>query len=224
MEEIWKDIKGYEGLYQISNLGNVRSLERLVYKSDGVIQCRKQRIMAKRKSSDGYYFAKLNVDKNSKSIAIHRLVAEAFIPNPYNLPEINHIDTDRTNNVVTNLEWCTHKDNVKHSANLGHYKHYGKNNPNYGKHTLHEVYSSNPDLAREKLARPKSQNGHARKVELYDRNHNYIKTFDWIGGCAEYLINNKYSTNTIGTLRSRINNAANRGCIYLDHYYKFVQR
>ena len=103
MEEIWKDIQGYEGLYQISNYGRVKSLERIVRKSNGVLQPRQERIVAKRVSTDGYYIAKLSRDGHSKSIAIHRLVASHFIPNPKNLPEVNHKDFDRTNNRIDNL-------------------------------------------------------------------------------------------------------------------------
>ena len=115
MEEIWKDIEGYEGYYQISNLGNVKSLARNVIRSDGVIQPHKERIMDKRVSIDGYYIAKLTVNRKSKSIGIHILVARHFIPNPDNLPEVNHKDLDRKNNRVDNLEWCTHQDNVRYS-------------------------------------------------------------------------------------------------------------
>jgi hypothetical protein len=83
--EIWKDIIGYEGYYQISNMGNVKSLARNVIKRSGVIQPRKERIMDKRICSDEYYIAKLTVNNVSKSILIHRLVAIHFIPNPDNL-------------------------------------------------------------------------------------------------------------------------------------------
>ncbi len=119
MEEIWKDIEGYEGLYQISNFGNVKSLERTIVKSDGVVQVRCERIMAKRESTDGYYIAKLNVNNHSKSVAIHILVAKHFIPNPNNYPEVNHLDCNRKNNRVDNLEWCTHQQNVEYSCLLG---------------------------------------------------------------------------------------------------------
>ena len=95
MTEIWKDIQGYEGFYQISNLGNVKSLERVIDEGNGILQHRKERIMNKRESVDGYYVAKLNVNKKSKSIAIHILVARHFIDNPNNYPEVNHKDCNR---------------------------------------------------------------------------------------------------------------------------------
>ena len=108
MEEIWKDIEGYEGYYQISNLGNVKSLARTIIRKDGITRFYKERIMDKRISTDGYYIAKLTVKRKSKCIGIHKLVAKAFILNPDNLPEVNHKDFDRKNNRVDNLEWCTH--------------------------------------------------------------------------------------------------------------------
>ena len=199
MEEIWKDIKGYEGYYQISNMGNVKSLERTVTKSNGVVQIRKERIMNKRESTDGYYIAKLNVNNHSKSIAIHRLVAQHFIPNPDNLPEVNHIDTNRKNNRVDNLEWCTHKDNVRYSADKGHYR-----NNKFG-----------------------SNNGRARRVSLYNSDHQLIDSFDYIGDCARYMIDNQmckqdYSTSYINNLRSQIGKAAKTNKKYLNCYFKYL--
>ena len=122
MTEIWKDIQGYEGFYQISNLGNVKSLERVIDKGNGILQHRKERIMNKRESVDGYYVAKLNVNKKSKSIAIHILVARHFIDNPNNYPEVNHKDCNRANPRYDNLEWISHIDNIRYSSNKGHYK------------------------------------------------------------------------------------------------------
>ena len=187
MEEIWKDIDGYEGIYQISNLGNVKSLRREVIHPDGRIQVRNERIMSKRESIDGYYIAKLNVNNQSKSIAIHRLVAQAFIPNPDNLPEVNHVDTNRKNNCVDNLEWCTHADNVSHSAKLGHYKgKSGNDNPNYGNHALSEKYKNNPELAKQNNSRKGKQNGRAISVKVIGEN--FEKEFSYIREAAKYLI------------------------------------
>lgn len=201
MKEIWKDIEGYEGLYQISNLGNVKSLERIVHKSNGVIQTRKERIMAKRVNTDGYYIAKLNVDKKSKSIAIHILVAKHFVPNPLNLPEVNHLDCNRKNNVYTNLCWTTHQENVQYSASKGHYKHYGSSNPNYRVEKLKQFYKENPEEAK-KLGRKGGQNGKARKVIIFS--DSFEKEFSCIKYCSEYLIQEYSLPYKISTVNKKI--------------------
>ena len=100
MVEIWKDIKGYEGLYQVSNLGRVKSLERIITKKNGVTLPIKEKILQYGIDRKGYYFVGLYKNSKGKNKSIARLVAEAFIPNPDNKPEINHINTIRTDNRV----------------------------------------------------------------------------------------------------------------------------
>lgn len=113
MEEIWKDIKSYEGLYQVSNLGKVRSFPR-----KGT-HTKKIHILKSGKNHKGYLYVVLTNKYKKKTISIHRLVAQAFIPNPNNLPQVNHIDGDKLNNCVENLEWITNYDNMKHAMKLG---------------------------------------------------------------------------------------------------------
>ena len=100
--EEWRYIKGYEGLYQVSNLGNIKSLSKI----DGNGVYRKERLLKPILNSHGYYVVMLY--KNNKGVQklVHRLVANAFIPNPNNLPHINHKDEIKTNNHADNLEWC----------------------------------------------------------------------------------------------------------------------
>jgi len=121
--EVWRDIKEYEGFYQVSNLGRVRSLDRVVLQKNGVLKAIKGKILSPSKCGKleygGYLFVGLSKDSVVKDHYIHRLVAEAFIPNPYNLPYINHKDENKLNNFVyvnpdgtvdfekSNLEWCT---------------------------------------------------------------------------------------------------------------------
>ena len=109
IEEIWKDVKGYEGRYQVSNFGNVRSLNHFVKNGHGrrIVY---GRILKPYKSSHGYLSVYLG--KNMRHCSVHRLVAMAFIPNPNNLPEVNHKDENKANNVYTNLEWCNHSYNA----------------------------------------------------------------------------------------------------------------
>lgn len=104
--EIWKDIAGYEGIYQVSNYGNVKSLERECKGNKGIVYIKKEKILTPTINSSGYYHTILRKDGKSIAAYVHRLVAEAFIPNPNNLPIINHKDEDKTNNNLINLEWC----------------------------------------------------------------------------------------------------------------------
>lgn len=113
MKEIWKDIKGYEGLYQVSNLGNVRSVDRVVNYKDGRKRLWKGRILKPKKDRYGYLLCDLCKKSKVKTITIHRLVAETFLPNPNNLPEINHKDENKDNNCVSNLEFCSHLYNMR---------------------------------------------------------------------------------------------------------------
>lgn len=107
-KEIWKDIPDYEGLYQVSNFGNIRRyktgyefLNRYKYKHKGYIRT----ALCKNNHVTHFY--------------VHRLVAKVFIPNPENKSEVNHKDGDKTNNHVDNLEWCTRQENMKHARNTG---------------------------------------------------------------------------------------------------------
>ena len=120
MKEIWKDIHEYEGYYQVSNKGNVRSLDRYVVANNkGGTKLLKGRSMklTQTKGRDGHGYMAVNLRKNgtSKVKLVHILVAEAFLPNLDKLPTVNHIDGDKTNNNVNNLEWCSYRDNNIHA-------------------------------------------------------------------------------------------------------------
>src|SRR5690606_28733657 len=115
VEEVWKDVKGYEGFYQVSNLGRVKSLERHVPNGDNTFRVVKERYLKTNKKTNEY----IKVNLSGKSFRVHRLVATAFIGNPNNYPEVNHINGDKTDNNVTNLEWCSSSYNMKHNEKLG---------------------------------------------------------------------------------------------------------
>lgn len=106
MTEIWKDVIGYEGLYQVSNLGRVKSLiaNKLLRPSD---------------NGNGYLVVGLSKNCDRRQHTVHRLVAKSFLPNKYGLPQVNHIDGDKSNNCIENLEWCNNSHNMKHAYRLG---------------------------------------------------------------------------------------------------------
>ena len=107
MEE-WKDIEGFEGVYQVSSLGRVKTLDRYLTASYGSKQFRKGQIIKGVVMPNGYLVVGLWRNNKSKSQYVHRLVAKAFIPNPNSLAQVNHKDEDKSNNCVSNLEWCDH--------------------------------------------------------------------------------------------------------------------
>lgn len=120
MIEIWKDIKGYEGLYQVSNLGNVKSLERYVTApQNGGKRLLKEKSLKQSISKTGYYVVALSKNHVAMTKKVHRLIAEAFIPNLLDKPHINHIDGNKLNNDIINLEWATHKENTQHAFRIG---------------------------------------------------------------------------------------------------------
>lgn len=116
-EEMWKDILNFEGFYEVSNVGRVRSKNRIIEDSLGRKRKYTSRILSVR-SKNGYCFVSLNKGNTSKDIAVHRLVAEAFTPNPNDKPYINHINSNRADNSVENLEWSTPKENMEHMSEM----------------------------------------------------------------------------------------------------------
>jgi predicted XRE-type DNA-binding protein len=127
MKEIWKEVQGYEGLYEISNYGIIKGIER---------ECpyNKRKLGGKPKSQrsdkDGYRIVTLCKDCIKKNFKVHRLVAINFLENKNNFPMVNHIDGDKANNHVSNLEWCNQSHNEKHAYKTGLKSHVGENHNN----------------------------------------------------------------------------------------------
>ena len=113
--EIWKDIKGYESLYQISNTGKIKSLQRYVCSKNGSKQLIKEKIRKTSITTAGYEYVVLANKGKNKTLLVHRLVAETFLPNPFNLKCVNHKDENKHNNNINNLEWCTRKYNMNYN-------------------------------------------------------------------------------------------------------------
>jgi hypothetical protein len=117
MKEVWKEINGYEGIYLISNLGNVKSLERFVSNHSGFNKKLKEKYRKPSISKTGYYVLDLQKESKRKTFKLHRLIAIAFIENTFNKPCINHKNGNKLDNRIENLEWCTISENNIHAIN-----------------------------------------------------------------------------------------------------------
>lgn len=165
MEEVWKDIKGYEGIYQVSNLGRIKSFKRKSINEGLILKPHEIRL--------GYLQVTL-YDKNKRKIfLVHRLVAMTFIPNPQNKPEINHKDGNSSNNKVSNLEWCTHQENIQHAWDNG----------------LQVVTEKQKECGRKyaKINFELSTKKIQKKVRQYDLNNNFIKEWDCMNEAERQL-------------------------------------
>lgn len=157
MQEIWKDIPGYNGKYRVSNLGNVMSIN---YLNQGI-----DKLLSLKNHHSGYLIVRLCSGNKSdqKNRTVHSLVAEAFIPNPYNKRCVNHIDGNKKNNRVDNLEWVTHRENTQHAIRTG-LRDPHKNNHPKGADTIN-----------------------SRSVIQYSKSGEYIRTWDCISDAARYI-------------------------------------
>lgn len=127
MEEIWKNIEGYEGLYECSNYGNIKSLAMDVKMPNGGLRHYDERILKPRVDKYGYLYINLSKNGKIKTFKIHRLVAQTFLDNPNNLPCVNHKDENKLNNIPENLEYCTVAYNNSYGTRTERMKRFGKN-------------------------------------------------------------------------------------------------
>lgn len=122
MQEVWKPVQGYEGIYEVSNLGRVRSLDRFTRNRWGTLRPVAGAMKVPQVKREGYCYLNLYSERKARPMYVHRLVALAFLPNPDDLPQVNHKDGDKANNAVTNLEWCSKSDNCQHAIDEGLYE------------------------------------------------------------------------------------------------------
>ena len=189
--QIWKDIKGYEGKYQVNQVGQVRSMNYL--------RTGKVKRLSPGLSSDGYLQVGLYKDGKYYHYLVHRLVAEAFIPNPNNLPQVNHIDENKTNNCVWNLEWCDAKYNSNYGTKIERYSkaRRGKQLSEETKAKISEAMKGNKNMlgkqhseeAKKKISEAKKgkDNPKAQPVIMIDMNNNILACFYYIKEAKEWL-------------------------------------
>lgn len=125
--EIWAPCVGWEGFYEVSSIGRVASVGRMVHHPQGALHIR-PRLMRFETTCHGYFRVTFCRNGVRKKLLVHRLVAEAFFEPDFNRPDVNHIDGDRKNNTTLNLEWCTHVENLKNAVDRGMF--HGRTNPN----------------------------------------------------------------------------------------------
>jgi hypothetical protein len=192
---IWKDVIGWEGLYQVSNFGEIRSLDRVVNSRGNNNRILKGRLRKLLITNGRYNSVNLIDKKNGKSTrnSVHRFVAEAFIPNPENKPCVNHIDGNKQNNHVSNLEWCTYAENANHAIETGlktphkltdiqkqkireKAKHYNQ---------LKSWQKLNKDRMREMAL--KASLSTAKKINQLDENGDFIKQWNSISEVSKHI-------------------------------------
>lgn len=186
-----------ERIISVNGIDYIVSYDGKVYSTHNCGRAKYHQEISQRKNEDGYMTITTGKTGNRRRYRVHRMVAEAFIPNPDNLPEVNHKDNNRANNCVDNLEWCTHQYNVQYAIDSGNHISTrdltGENNPNYDNHTLKEKYKKNPELARKNNSRMGSINGRARRIRLVDTVDDEEMEFDYMRSAAKYLILNGFT-------------------------------
>ena len=174
--EIWKDIKNYEGLYQISNLGRVKSLERKVKNKNGY-RVVNEKILKPILNNKGYYTYGLRKNSKLEQFLLHRLIGENFLENKNNYPCINHKDGNKLNNNIDNLEWCTYEHNVKEAFRLG------LNTYTFQKNFKHNYW----------IGKFGKEHNCSKSVLQYDMNENLINEWDSITNASRETNINYYS-------------------------------
>ena len=197
-KQIWKDIPGYEGLYQVSNTGKVRSL---IYAYSG-----KTRVLKQATKDNGYKVIGLNKNGKRKVYHIHRLVAQAFIPNPLNLPQINHKDENPSNNTVWNLEWCTPKYNINYGncrKKISEAKK-GKHHTEEHKRKISEAKKGKhlTEETKRKIGEAKKgKNG--KPILMFTLDGEFIRKFNCTTEANEFLGKDKYNRNICKCARGK---------------------
>lgn len=205
-DEIWKDCKHYEGLYQVSNYGRVKGLKRTIICKNGVEKPIEEKYITQHDNGNGYLFVNLYKHNKSKREYVHRLVAMAFIPNPENKPTVNHKDEDKQNNHVDNLEWMTYKENNNYGTHNERGKETRDKNGTNEKQRQRWI-TNNPAKTNPKT---RGKNAYAKKVFCNGL------VFECIKDCAEHFKIN------YGTMRGYLSNKKRKPKRFVDMNLSYV--
>ena len=190
MEEIWKNIEEYPD-YMVSNMGRIKRLSTGYYR-------RTEKILKPQLQNNGYLHIKLSQKDKTKCILVHRLVAQVFIPNPNNLPQVNHINEDKTDNRVENLEWCTQKYNI-----------------NYGNGISKRVKTNKENGTYKKIGKINSKI-HSKSILQFSKDNSFIRKWDCIMDVQREL---GYDNKQIcSCLKNRQKTAKGFKWVYADDY------
>lgn len=173
------------------------------------------------KNHDGYAVCSLKTNHGWRSVGVHRLVAQAWVENPYSLSEVNHKDFNRWNPSWDNLEWVSHEANIKYSRQNNRYPRlHGALNPNYSNRKLSMRYKNDTELSKQKQGRPGAQNGRCIPVQLFDANGQLLHEFAYIRECAEWLKNTLNLSQNVDYICECIRKHKQRRTLF--HGYQFL--
>ena len=174
-----------------------------------------------RLNKDGYPVVAVQDGVRHRSISVHVLVANAWVANPLDKPEVNHIDFDRANPWAYNLEWMTHQENVAYSRNAGRWPCLsGENNPNYGNNTLHLKYQNDKELSKLKQGRPGGRNGRSKACNLFHEVEGFVGSFKCQSEAVDYLIS--LGIVKEGATKSSVIHYLRRKQGYRNYYLKVI--